>query len=99
MSLTSNDVKRLGRLARLGLTRADGSDATPETLNRLETVLGLITQLDTIDLKDVQPLTHPQDMVLRLRDDKVTETNGRERIQHCAPATEDGLYLVPKVLE
>jgi aspartyl-tRNA(Asn)/glutamyl-tRNA(Gln) amidotransferase subunit C len=99
MSLTPNDVKRLGRLARLGLTRANGSDATPETLERLQTVLSLLTQLEAVDLKGVEPLTHPQDMVLRLREDAVTETNLREQIQACAPATEDGLYLVPKVIE
>ncbi len=99
MSLTLNDVQRLGRLARLGLTRADGSDATETTLKRLESVLELLTQLEGVNLEGVEPLTHPQDMVLRLREDLVTENNLREQIQACAPATEDGLYLVPKVIE
>jgi aspartyl-tRNA(Asn)/glutamyl-tRNA(Gln) amidotransferase subunit C len=99
MSLTPHDVHRLGRLARLGLTRAYGSDATDATLKRLESVLALLAQLNEVDLAGVEPLTHPQDMVLRLREDKVTESNLREQIQACAPATEDGLYLVPKVIE
>jgi aspartyl-tRNA(Asn)/glutamyl-tRNA(Gln) amidotransferase subunit C len=99
MSLTPNDVHRLGRLSRLGLARADGSDATQATLQRLESVLELINQLSSADIEGVEPLTHPQDMILRLREDIVTETNLREQIQAVAPSVEDGLYLVPKVIE
>ncbi len=99
MSLTPNDVHRLGRLSRLGLTRPDGSDATQATLERLESVLELINQLSSADIEGVEPLTHPQDMILRLREDIVTETNSREQIQSVAPSVEDGLYLVPKVIE
>jgi aspartyl-tRNA(Asn)/glutamyl-tRNA(Gln) amidotransferase subunit C len=97
MSLESKDIQKLARLSRLAI--ASGSPEEQNTLARLNSVFGLIAQLESVDLTGVEPFTHPQDMVLRLRDDLVTEVNQREAIQSVAPATERGLYLVPKVLE
>lgn len=95
MPLTSEDVKKLAILSRIALP-ADTMDAT---LNRLNSVLGLINELQAIDTKGITPMTHAQGMVLRLRDDVVTETNRRDDYQALAPAVEQGLYLVPKVIE
>jgi aspartyl-tRNA(Asn)/glutamyl-tRNA(Gln) amidotransferase subunit C len=95
MSLTPSDVKRLAMLSRLALDPAEQAN----TLDRLNRVFGLIEQLKAIDTQGVEPMTHAQGMVLRLREDKVTETDQRESIQINAPAVQDGLYLVPKVIE
>ena len=64
-----------------------------------DAVLGLIEQLQAVDTRGVEPMTHPTDMALRLRPDEVTEPDGRERYQQGAPAVEQGLYLVPRVIE
>jgi aspartyl-tRNA(Asn)/glutamyl-tRNA(Gln) amidotransferase subunit C len=97
MSLESKDIQKLARLSRLAI--AKGSAEEQNTLARLNSVFSLIAQLESVDLTRVEPFTHPQDMVLRLREDLVTEVNQREAIQRVAPATESGLYLVPKVIE
>ncbi len=96
MSLEPKDIQKLARLSRLAIPK--GSAEEQNTLLRLNSVFSLIAQLEAVDLTGVEPFTHPQDMVLRLREDRVTEVNQREAIQSVAPATEDGLYLVPKVL-
>lgn len=95
MPLSSEDVKTLAILSRIALPES----AMDATLNRLNSVLGLIDELQSIDTAGIAPMTHAQGMVLRLRDDKVTETNRRDEYQALAPAVEQGLYLVPKVIE
>lgn len=95
MSLVRKDVERIAHLARLSL---DGQelDAYAESLSR---ILGLIEQMNAVDTQGVPPMAHPQEGGARLRDDQVTETNQRDRFQGIAPATDAGLYLVPKVIE
>jgi aspartyl-tRNA(Asn)/glutamyl-tRNA(Gln) amidotransferase subunit C len=99
MALTLTDVKRIAHLARLELPEAD---AEP-TLAQLNEFFGLVEQMQAVDTAGIAPLAHPieqiEDVALRLRDDVVTETVAREGNQHCAPAVQDGLYLVPKVIE
>jgi aspartyl-tRNA(Asn)/glutamyl-tRNA(Gln) amidotransferase subunit C len=95
MSLTPADIARLARLARLDLPAAQAGPM----LDQLNAVLGLIDQLQAVDTTGVAPMTHPLAMPLRLRPDLVTEPDGRERYQHGAPAVEQGLYLVPRVIE
>lgn len=100
MSLALSDVKRIAHLARLELTE----DQATATLDKLNGIFSLVEQLSAVDTTGVEPLSHPiaalqTDLSLRLRDDVVTETNRREDYQRTAPATEDGLYLVPKVIE
>ena len=95
MSLTPADITRLARLARLELPA--GREAA--LLDQLNAVLGLIDQLQAVDTAGVAPMTHPIEMPLRLRADQVTEPDGRERYQQGAPAVEQGLYLVPRVIE
>lgn len=95
MSLVRKDVERIAHLARLSI---DGQelDAYAESLSR---ILGLIEQMNAVDTRGVLPMAHPQEGGARLRDDQVTEVNQRDRFQQIAPATDAGLYLVPKVIE
>ncbi len=95
MSLSIEQVHNIARLARIEL--ADG-DVAP-TLTKLNSVLSLIEQMQAVDTQAVEPMSHPQEVVQRLRDDIVTETDCREHFQQIAPMTEKGLYLVPKVIE
>lgn len=95
MSLDSSDVKKIAHLARLAIDEADIS----KYATNLSNILHLVEQMDSAKTDAVKPMAHPLDEVQRLRDDEVTETNQREQFQQCAPLTEDGLYLVPKVIE
>jgi aspartyl-tRNA(Asn)/glutamyl-tRNA(Gln) amidotransferase subunit C len=95
MSLHRQDVVKIAHLARLEITEAEVA-ATHESLSR---ILGLIEQMNAVDTRTVAPMAHPQDAVLRLRDDRVSEPDRRDKFQAIAPATEAGLYLVPKVIE
>ena len=95
MSLTPADVDRLARLARVELSPAD----TERTLARLNDILKLVDALQAVDTRGVEPMTHTQDVALRLREDVVTEGDRRDEYQRVAPAVERGLYLVPRVIE
>ena len=95
MSLTDDQVRRLARLARIALQSGETA-AVAERLNR---VLGLVDEMRRVDTAGVEPMAHAQDLVQPLRVDSVTETSQRERCQSVAPAVEEGLYLVPKVIE
>jgi len=99
MSLTPDQLKRIALLARIDVAPAEAAAVT-ERLNR---VLGLIDQLQAVDTRGVEPMSHALDSQLalgqRLRADEVTETDRREAYQSVAPAVEAGLYLVPKVIE
>ena len=95
MSLNSADIKRIAHLARIEVNDAE-ADAT---LTKLTGILELIEQMQAVDTTDIAPMSHSQDVTQRLRDDVVTETNHRELYQSIAPAVEEGLYLVPKVIE
>jgi aspartyl-tRNA(Asn)/glutamyl-tRNA(Gln) amidotransferase subunit C len=95
MSLNSADIKRIAHLARIEVNDAE-ADAT---LTKLTGILGLIEQMQAVDTTGIEPMSHSQDVTQRLRNDVVTETNQRELYQSIAPAVEEGLYLVPKVIE
>ena len=95
MSLDSSDVKKIAHLARLAIDEAD----IPLYAANLSNILHLVEQMDSADTENVNPMAHPLDEVQRLREDEVTESNQRAHFQECAPLTEDGLYLVPKVIE
>ncbi|MEK6550351.1 MAG: Asp-tRNA(Asn)/Glu-tRNA(Gln) amidotransferase subunit GatC [Pseudomonadota bacterium] len=95
MSLDRQQVRKIAHLARLAL-RDDELDAYAATLSR---ILGLIEQMNAVDTAGVTPMAHPNDAGLRLREDVVTETDQRDKFLQLAPATEAGLYLVPKVIE
>lgn len=95
MSLTAQDVIKIAHLARLGI---DPKDIEPYT-HDLTGMLELMAQMGELDTQGVEPMAHPLDQVQRLRPDVVTESNQRGQFQAIAPAVEEGLYLVPKVIE
>ncbi|WP_418317338.1 Asp-tRNA(Asn)/Glu-tRNA(Gln) amidotransferase subunit GatC [Piscinibacter sakaiensis] len=99
MALTRQDVSRIAQLARLELHE----DEQQAMLGQLNGFFSIVDQMSVVDTRGVEPLYTPLSAVspveLRLRDDIVTESNDRERNQLSAPAVEDGLYLVPKVIE
>ena len=100
MSLTLSNVKILANLAQLELTDAQAD----KSLRKLNDIFALVEQMQGIDTAGVEPLSHPiavlqTDLSMRLRDDIVSESNHREAYQKPAPATQDGLYLVPKVID
>ena len=95
MSLTPDQLQRIAMLARVDVS-ADELRGVTERLNR---VLGLIDQLQSVDTQGIEPMSHALDVVQRLRPDEVTETDRRDDFQKGAPAVENGLYLVPKVIE
>ena len=95
MALERSDVEKIAHLARLGFNDAD----IPRTTEALNSILGLIDQMQAVDTTGIEPLAHPLEASQRLRADVVTESNHREAYQSIAPAVENGLYLVPKVIE
>lgn len=95
MALSKNDVEKIAHLARLQISESDAV-AVGE---RVSNILAMIDQMQTVDTSDVKPMAHPFDAVQRLRPDQVTEENHRDYLQKIAPATQDGLYLVPRVIE
>ncbi|GGE57276.1 glutamyl-tRNA(Gln) amidotransferase subunit C [Streptosporangium jomthongense] len=95
MSISREDIEKVAVLARIRVDEAQISALESDLGN----ILNLVDQLSAADTSNVEPLAHPLDAVQRLRADEVTETNQREAFQAIAPATEDGLYLVPRVIE
>ena len=95
MAITPDQVRHVAHLARLDLDDVELHHYS-ESLSR---ILDLVNQMDAVDTSGITPMAHPQDAPLRLRPDRVTEENERERFQAVAPAVDNGLYLVPKVVE
>ena len=95
MSLTPDQLQRIALLARIDVS-AEEAQGVAERLNQ---VLGMIDQLQSVDTQGIEPMSHALDVVQRLRPDAVTETDRRDDYQKGAPAVEQGLYLVPKVIE
>ena len=95
MALERSEVEKIAHLARLGLNEGD----IPQTTETLNNILGLIDQMQAVDTQGIEPLAHPLEATQRLRADVVTEQNQRDAYQAIAPAVENGLYLVPKVIE
>ena len=99
MALTSQDISRIAHLARLELSPQESE----RMLTRLNGFFDIVEQMRSVDTTGIEPLAHPvavvQDISLRLRPDTVTEHNQREANQRSAPAVENGLFLVPKVIE
>lgn len=104
MSLKITDIKRIAHLARIEISESEAG----ETLTKLTGILGLIEQMQAVDTTGITPMSHSQDLVQRLREDVITAANSREAFQANSPmlgngsaekAVENGLYLVPKVIE
>lgn len=95
MALSEADLKNVAHLARLSLS----SDEFPVHSKNLSKILELVAEMNGAITDGIEPMAHPQDISQPLREDKVTEINQREKMQQCAPLTEAGLYIVPKVIE
>jgi aspartyl-tRNA(Asn)/glutamyl-tRNA(Gln) amidotransferase subunit C len=95
MAISAADVHRIAELARIEIDAAQADDVRA----KLAAIFGLIDQLNAIDTTDVVPMAHAQDVRLALREDVVSEPDRRLLFQSLAPSVEDGLYLVPKVIE
>jgi aspartyl-tRNA(Asn)/glutamyl-tRNA(Gln) amidotransferase subunit C len=95
VSISSDEVRKVAHLARLDVT----GEQLDAYASELSTILTLVAELDRADTANVPPLAHPIDASQRLRADEVTEADQRRRFQAIAPAVQDGLYRVPKVIE
>lgn len=95
MSLSKDDIQKLAVLARIGVDDAIADDVA----NKISDILAMVNQMQAVDTSAVTPMANPLDAVQRLRTDEISETNQREAFQAIAPATEAGLYLVPKVID
>ena len=95
MALYSEDIQRIAHLARIEITAGEAV----EVRTKLDSIFDLIGRMRAVDTTGIVPMSHAQEVTLPLREDVVTETNRRELYQSVAPAVQDGLYLVPKVIE
>jgi aspartyl-tRNA(Asn)/glutamyl-tRNA(Gln) amidotransferase subunit C len=95
MSLSREDVERIAWLARI---RIDDEDI-PGYVRNLSDILEFVAQMNAVDTGAISPMAHPMEASQRLRDDAVTEADQREVFQAIAPRVEEGLYLVPRVIE
>jgi len=95
MALTLDEVRRVAHLARIAVDEAEAQAA----LSQLSGIFGLIEQMQAVDVAGIEPMSHAQDIVLRLRDDAVAEPDQHALFQSIAPQVEADLYLVPKVIE
>ncbi|MBY4676746.1 Asp-tRNA(Asn)/Glu-tRNA(Gln) amidotransferase subunit GatC [Marinobacterium arenosum] len=95
MALDRSDVEKIAHLARLQIDEQD----IPEYTQNLSNILDLVDQMQAVDTRDIEPMANALDAVQRLRKDEVSEPNRREALQAVAPAVENGLFQVPKVIE
>lgn len=95
MLLTDQDIKRIAELSRIAVNEAEITDARA----KLNSIFALIEKMQSVNTDGVEPMAHPQDLSLRLREDEVTEPNRRDDFLALAPQAQDGMFLVPKVIE
>jgi len=95
MSLTTQDVQKIARLARLAMNSSEIAAAR----SQLSGIFELIAEMQAVDTTGIEPMSHAQELSQRLRNDVVSEASQREAFQAIAPQVEDGLYLVPQVIE
>ena len=95
MALSKDDVLNIANLAKLQVNE-DEVERYKQDLSR---ILEFVEQMNQADVDNIAPMAHPQEMMQPLREDAITESDQREKFQQIAPATQDGLYLVPKVIE
>jgi len=95
MSIEQDEIEKIAELARIRISPAQIGQVT----QRITEILQMVDQLQAVDTRDVEPMANPLDATQRLRADEVTECDRREAFQAIAPAVENGLYLVPKVID
>lgn len=95
MRINHEDIQQLAKLARIGIDEGIAEDVAA----KISDILTMVEQMQAIDTAGIEPMANPLDAVQRLRPDRVDEENQRNAFQAIAPATEDGLYLVPQVID
>ncbi|PSJ81133.1 Asp-tRNA(Asn)/Glu-tRNA(Gln) amidotransferase subunit GatC [Neisseria iguanae] len=95
MALTLNDVEKIAKLSRLRLT--DGEQV--QTLQELNNIFTMVEKMQTVNTDGIEPMAHPHEVALRLREDKVTESDHAAEYQTAAPEVRNRLYIVPQVIE
>lgn len=95
MSVEQADIEKIAKLSRIRIAEQD----IPEVANRINDILNMVDSMQAVNTDGVEPLRNPLDATQRLRADKVTEQDQRELLQQNAPAADEGLFLVPKVIE
>mgnify|MGYP002754278364 FL=1 len=95
MSLTLNDVEKIAKLSRLTLS----DDEKNSTLEKLNAVFALVEKMQTVNTDGVEPMAHPHEVALRLRDDTVTESDHAAEYLAVAPEVRNRMYIVPHVIE
>ena len=95
MPLNLEDIHRIAMLARIEITDAEASAAREQ----LNDILNMIETMQAVDTAGIEPMSHAQDVILRLREDAVSESDRHADFQAIAPQVEADLYLVPKVIE
>lgn len=95
MALTLTDVEKIARLSRLSLTEAEKA----QNLKELNDIFSLVEKMQTVDTDGIEPMAHPHEVALRLREDAVTETDRAAEYQAVAPEVRNRLYIVPQVIE
>ena len=95
MSLTLNDVEKIAKLSRLTLS----DDEKNSTLEKWNAVFALVEKMQTVNTDGVEPMAHPHEVALRLRDDAVTESDHAAEYLAVAPEVRNRMYIVPHVIE
>lgn len=95
MSLTLSDVEKIARLSRLSLSDAEQQ----QSLQELNDIFALVEKMQAVDTDGIEPMAHPHEVALRLRDDVITETDHAAEYQAVAPEVRNRLYIVPQVIE
>jgi aspartyl-tRNA(Asn)/glutamyl-tRNA(Gln) amidotransferase subunit C len=95
MAIEQDEIQKIAELARIRIA----DDQIGQLTDRIGEILGMVDQLQSVDTSTIEPLANPLDATQRLRADVVTESDRRDEFQAIAPAVENGLYLVPKVID
>ena len=95
MAIEQDEIEKIAELSRIRI----GADQIGQVTQRIAEILNMVDQLLAVDTSAVEPMANPLDATQPLRSDQVTESNRREEFQAIAPAVEQGLYLVPRVIE
>jgi aspartyl-tRNA(Asn)/glutamyl-tRNA(Gln) amidotransferase subunit C len=95
MALSLDDIQRIAHLARIEITPAEAADVG----RKLDGIFDMIGRMSAVDTSGIVPMSHAQELSLPLREDRANEPDRHDLYQSVAPAVQDGLYLVPKVIE
>ena len=95
MALNLSDVEKIAKLSRLSLTENEKT----KTLSELNDIFAMVEKMQSVNTDGVEPMPHPHETALRLREDAVTETDHAAEYQAVAPEVHNRLYIVPQVIQ